>query len=33
MVDFPKGVLMNLVLKYVRKAIPSWSLDGVISLK
>jgi long-chain acyl-CoA synthetase len=33
MVDFPKGVLMNLVLKYVRKAIPSWNLDGVISLK
>jgi long-chain acyl-CoA synthetase len=33
MVNFPKGVLMNLVLKYVRKAIPAWNLAGSTSLK
>ncbi len=33
MVSFPKGVVMNLVLKYVRKAIPDWNLPGSISLK
>jgi long-chain acyl-CoA synthetase len=33
MVDFPKGVLMNLVLKYVRKAIPAWNLVGSSTLK
>jgi len=33
MVSFPKGAVMNLVLKYVRKAIPDWNLPGSISLK
>ena len=33
MVDFPKGLLMNVVLKYVRKAIPAWNLAGTTSLK
>jgi len=33
MVDFPKGLLMNVVLKYVRKAIPAWNLAGSTSLK
>lgn len=28
MVGFPKGALMNFVLKHVKKAIPAWSLPG-----
>jgi long-chain acyl-CoA synthetase len=33
MVSFPKGALMNFVLKYVKKAIPNWNLPGSISLQ
>ncbi len=28
MLDFPKGLLMNFILRYVKKAIPKWSLPG-----
>lgn len=28
MVRFPKGALLNFVIKYVKKAIPAWSLPG-----
>jgi long-chain acyl-CoA synthetase len=31
MLDFPKGLLTNLVLKYVKKVIPEWNLPGSIS--
>jgi len=30
LLDFPKSVLVNFVLKYVRKSVPSWSLPGSV---
>lgn len=33
MLDFPKGVLMNLALKYVKKAVPNFSLPGSIPFR
>ncbi len=31
LLDFPKGLLLNFVLKYVKKAIPEWKLPGSVS--
>jgi long-chain acyl-CoA synthetase len=31
LLDFPKGLLLNFVLKYVKKAIPDWKLPGSVS--
>ncbi|HET6564729.1 MAG TPA: AMP-binding protein [Xanthomonadales bacterium] len=31
MLEFPKGLLVNFVLKYLKKAIPAWSLPGSCS--
>jgi long-chain acyl-CoA synthetase len=33
LIRFPKGAVMNFVLKYVKKAIPAWSLPGSISFR
>ena len=33
MLDFPKGVLVNFMLKHVKKAIPAWKLPDSVSLK
>ncbi len=31
MLDFPKGLLINFVMKYVKKVIPEWNLPGSVS--
>ncbi len=31
MLDFPKGLLINFVMKYVKKVIPEWNLTGSVS--
>jgi long-chain acyl-CoA synthetase len=31
LLDFPKGLLMNLAIRYVKKMIPKWSLPGSMS--
>jgi len=31
MLKFPKGILVNFVLKYIRKAVPAWSLPGSVN--
>jgi len=33
LLDFPKSLLVNFVLKYVKKTIPAWSLPGSTSFK
>lgn len=30
---FPRGTLVNFVLKYVRRAVPAWSLPGSVSMR
>ena len=32
LLDFPKGLLVNFVMKYVKKVIPDWDLPGSLSL-
>jgi len=32
MLEFPKGLLVNFVLQYIKKAVPAWKLPGSISL-
>ncbi len=33
LLDFPKGLLTNLVVKHVRKGVPAWSLPGSVPFK
>ena len=33
MISFPKGLLMNFAIQYVKKAIPAWNLPGSVSMK
>ena len=33
MLDFPKGAIVNFVLRYVKKAVPSYSLPGSVKFK
>ncbi len=32
MLDFPKGLLVNFALQYIKKAVPAWKLPGSVSL-
>jgi long-chain acyl-CoA synthetase len=33
LLDFPRSLLVNFVLKYVKKTVPAWSLPGSVSFK
>ena len=33
MLDFPKAVIINLVVKYLKKMVPPYSIDGAVSFK
>ncbi|MBQ0725299.1 MAG: AMP-binding protein [Cycloclasticus sp.] len=33
MLDFPKAVIINLVVKYLKKIVPPYSIDGAVSFK
>lgn len=33
LLGFPRGALVNFVLKYVRKAVPAWSLPGSVHMR
>ncbi len=33
LLKFPKNLLVNLVLKYVRKTVPAWKIPGAISMR
>ena len=33
MLGFPKGLIVNTVIRYVRKQVPAWRIDGAVDLK
>lgn len=33
MLDFPRGLLVNFALQYIKKAVPAWNLPGSIALR